>query len=239
MWYCLKAGTWPLIHAQQCSDTSLETVILLNSWRGMYLGRWRQVSTEINIPHLLGTVLALTRSEIRSLFPADDDYFAYFDPGLAESCREAVDNLEKYIDLEGPFDGILAFSQGASLAATLMTKTATGELTKPLGPPFSCAIFLSAAMPMNYAALLDGQVEELSLGSLGEVITTPTAHIWGRNDREYGGMSDGLSKLCKKEFKAEFVHQGGHEVPSSGSEDSVIGAVNAIRRTIARALTVQ
>lgn len=182
-------------------------------------------------------MLRLTHSEIRSFFPADDEYFAYFDSGLAESCRKAVDDLDKYITLEGPFDGILAFSQGASLAATLMIQRATQK--QALVPPLNCVIFFSAAIPLDYAALLHSKIEEVSLSSFGEVITTPTAHIWGQNDETYCGMSDRLSKLCRQELRTEFIHSGGHEVPSSGSKSAVISAVNAIRRTITRALTAQ
>lgn len=184
-------------------------------------------------------MLGLTLSEIRSFFPANDEYFAYFDPGLADTCRKAVDNLDKYIALEGPFDGILAFSQGASLAATLMIQRATQKQASPLVPPFICAIFFSAAVPLDYAALLHNRIEEVSLSSVGEVITTPTVHIWGRNDAKYRGMSDRLNKLCRQELRTDFIHSGGHEVPSSGSKDEVISAVNAIRRTITMALTVQ
>ena len=158
---------------------------------------------------------------------------------MAESCRKAVDNLDQYIALEGPFDGVLAFSQGASLAATLMIRRATQKEANPLVPPFNCAIFFSAAFPLDYAALLHSQIEEVSLSSRGEVITTPTAHIWGENDGKYRDMSDRLSKLCRQELKTEFIHSSGHEIPSSGSKDAVISAVNAIRRTITRALTVQ
>ena len=232
---CSSSGFSCSHHTQQRSATSLGTIIHLNLWKGLSLGRWHQVRMELILSQLFAKVLRITHSEIRSFFPANDEYFAYFDSGLAESCRKAVDDLDKYITLEGPFDGILAFSQGASLAATLMIQRATQK--QALVPPFNCAIFFSAAVPLDYAALLHSQIKEVS--SFGEVITTPTAHIWGQNDEKYCGMSDRLSKLCRQELKTEFIHSGGHEVPSSGTKDAVISAVNAIRRTITRALTAQ
>ena len=58
--------------------------------------------------------------ESQAYFPADGEYFAYFDDTSAASCSKALEYLETYIIAEGPFDGVLAFSQGASLASTLM-----------------------------------------------------------------------------------------------------------------------
>ena len=144
-----------------------------------------------------------------------------------------MDELETYITLEGPFDAALAFSQGASLVATLIIRRATHE--NCLDPLIKFAIFLSAGIPLDYTALVDGQVEGVASSVLGEVINLPTAHIWGQNDEEYHIMSMELSSLCKTELKEEFVHGGGHEIPSSRVKDAMIRTVNVIKRTATRA----
>jgi hypothetical protein len=45
-----------------------------------------------------------------------DPQFAYFDPGSGESYTEAIQMFEEFLKLEGPFDGVLAFSQGGRMA---------------------------------------------------------------------------------------------------------------------------
>lgn len=156
------------------------------------------------------------------------------------SCTAALDDLEDYIAAEGPFDGVMAFSQGAGLAATLMVRKLLQEpMQQRLNPLFKCAIFFSGGLPGDPAALRKNQLRPLSFDIDGEVIDVPTAHIWGSNDQQYPTFGHVLSQLCKLEMRAVFIHQGGHEIPGSNSKDAVTATVQAIRRTIAKATSTQ
>ena len=74
----------------------------------------------------------------------------------------------------------------------------------------------------------------------GCVISVPTANIYGRNDTLWPGSSEQLCGLCEEEGKAVLVHDGGHEVPGSGtSKDALIGAVKVIRRAVDKAMHTQ
>lgn len=62
---------------------------------------------------------------------------------------------------EGPFDGVIAFSQGTSLAAAYLIQNRLDKLTQITAPhsaqapdhPFSCAVFFSGRMPYLDAGL--------------------------------------------------------------------------------------
>ena len=104
-----------------------------------------------------------------------DEFFCYLDPKSPASCQKALSDLDSYIASEGPFDGVMAFSQGAGLAASLMIyhqqqqqerrqrrrpqKAENGTLRQEQQgdqeeecledfPTFKCAIFFSGGEPM-------------------------------------------------------------------------------------------
>ena len=143
--------------------------------------------------------------------------------------------------MEGPFDGVLAFSTGAALAATLIireSESGRGPNQHSFPPSFKCAIFLSGGIPFNTAALLRDEVRTLTAAD-GELIQIPTAHIWGSNDTLCPGTSITLSRVCNARLRESFIHDGGHEVPTSRSKDKLARTVHTIRRTIDKALSAQ
>ena len=154
-----------------------------------------------------------------------------------ESCRKALDDLDAYITEEGPFDAVLAFSQGAALAATfIIRKFNQDPKQQHINSVFKCAIFISGGIPRDPAALLYDEMRSLDYPTDGEVIPVPTAHIWGSNDLL---SPSELSRLCKSQGRTTFIHGGGHEVPGSRSKDAVTGTVHAIRRTIDKTVYTQ
>ena len=54
-----------------------------------------------------------------------------------------------FIEDEGPFDGVIGFSQGAALASSLMLRRAQYTTLEPL---FQLAIFICASLPFNLDA---------------------------------------------------------------------------------------
>lgn len=148
--------------------------------------------------------------------------------------------MDSYIALEGPFDAILAFSQGASLAATyLIRKFEQDAVQQRLNPGIKIAVFLSGLLPVDYNALVDDNVRLLEYGIDEKVIPLPTANIWGSKDFQWSKSSWELSELCTKEERTVFIHDGGHEVPASKSKGAVIKAVHTIRRAVHTALHAQ
>ena len=142
--------------------------------------------------------------------------------------------------MEGPFDAILAFFQGASLAATyLIRKFEEDTVQQQLNPGIKMAVFLSGLLPVDYNALMDSNVRLLEYGVDETVIPLPTANIWGSKDLQWSKSSWELSELCTKEERTVFIHDGGHEVPASKSKGAVIKAAHTIRRAVHATLYAQ
>ena len=168
---------------------------------------------------------------IENLASTEEKSFAYYEPHSGSSFRKAVHDLQTYIVEEGPFDGIIAFSQGTSLAAALLLElqngAANGEGPRP--QLLSCAVFLSGRLPYIDA----GNTEAQSTFCMKDaVIKIPTAHIWGASDDLEPGQSQALTRLCSADDMVTFVHQGGHEIPGSGSQEALTGSVRAMRRVL-------
>jgi len=171
---------------------------------------------------------------IRGYFPESDDYFEYFKEGDPQSCLKALVDLGKFVDIEGPFDGVIAFSQGASVAASLMVQRSQQNPTEKGDPVFKCAIFIGAAIPCDPIALQQGHIRPVLYESDGLVIHVPTTHIWGKRDESL--YPSQLAKLCAEENRTIYVHGGGHEVPGPQSEEAVLrDSVRFIRRSISKA----
>lgn len=114
---------------------------------------------------------------------------------------EAADLVREYLDEDGPFDGVFAFSQGCHLAAALMSATPHDELN---GQLFRFAVFMGAGPSPNF---------DLRDGERGRSIDVPVLHVIGRNDgrrlqsREFVSMHSDASDPLVLE------HDGGHHVP--------------------------
>lgn len=102
--------------------------------------------------------------------------------------------------------------------------------------PFSCAVFLSGDVPVAYDALLRGEIREMELLTGWEIISIPTANIWGSQDTLWPGRALALSEMCSSNVRTVYLHDGGHEVPGSKSMAALTGVVQAIRKTIDLAL---
>jgi len=111
--------------------------------------------------------------------------------------EQSLEAIETMCDERGPFDGLLGFSQGATLCAIAL---ATPKIAKR----FSFGVLVSG---MKSRAL---QTRELDYGS----ITCPTLHIMGKNDRVMPVVaSEGLLKSMTSSETTYVAHDGGHRIP--------------------------
>ena len=171
------------------------------------------------------------------MYGPQQECYAYFDPSNLTSILKAVEDLKDYIGADGPFDGVIGYSQGAALAATLLIQDKADHPSQ-LHPLFKCAIFLSGGVPFDPAALARDEKRSLDPAVDGEPITIPTANIWGSNDVDFPDTSPRLSKLCTAEKRTEVVHVGGHEIPVLKG-DLLADMVRALNETVELALSVQ
>ncbi|KAI9740046.1 MAG: hypothetical protein M1818_004797 [Claussenomyces sp. TS43310] len=172
---------------------------------------------------------------LREVISATDDFFSYADIADLDSCLRALDHLDAYVMAEGPFDAILAFSQGASIAASYLAQRMQRDpdAERASAPPFRCAIFFSAPAAYDLDSLKRGHFRALTRAVDGELIRIPTAHIWGRNDTTIDAAT--VSGLCAPDTAEVYVHEGGHEVPGVRMNAAVRSSVQIIRRVISTA----
>ena len=138
--------------------------------------------------------------------------------GLEKSLRA----IEATCERDGPFDGVLGFSQGATLAAiALATPRTRGR--------FGFGIFVSG---MKSRA---AETETLAY----DAVTVPTLHVIGRKDQVMPvGMSEGLFEAMMSSARTRATHGGGHVVPRRNDDGEPVlrEFLAAQRRRIASSL---
>jgi hypothetical protein len=145
----------------------------------------------------------------------------------------------------GPYDGVIGFSEGAALAAALLLEDAS-SVTRRHVPMFRFAVFLNAVNLLSPSAALGKKMSEvdarnamdaftggvnkhqypaldcvysLCAKSAPTLINIPTLHVIGLNDN-FRDTSEDLIKLCEG-GSAMTVHSlAAHEMPrGQGLED--------------------
>ncbi|KAK6353818.1 hypothetical protein TWF730_008242 [Orbilia blumenaviensis] len=181
-----------------------------------------------------GTIPWPKALDLGSLFSDDDDYFSYFDPSDPLSMHQAILDLRRYIQVDGPFDGVLAFSQGATLASSLLLMDQAGSDDAKNGnysSGFKCAIFLAAGLAWNLHDLqknLWTQVDEAS-----ELrIHIPTAHVWASNDPLGPAIGTAVAAISVPGTRYSYIHDEGHTVPGRRSPEKLHATLKVIRRAI-------
>ncbi|KAH9905926.1 hypothetical protein F4778DRAFT_684058 [Xylariomycetidae sp. FL2044] len=142
--------------------------------------------------------------------------------------HELYQGLVEFIVSEGPFDGLMAFSEGASVAAQLLIEDARHRFGH-----FRCAILFSAPLPSDAELVSRGIIVEAA--TAGILVDIPTAHIWSEKGDIYPGAGRELALRCNPDLKEEFVHDLGHEIPGFRNDEGFAQTVRAIERTIEQA----
>jgi hypothetical protein len=135
--------------------------------------------------------------------------------------------LSTVIEEEGPFDGILGYSHGGTLAYSFLAEHARRF---PLEPPFRCGIFFNASCPFR---LVDGKiVDETTVRSTN--LNMPTLHVVSESDFMYK-QSLKLLSWCGSGQETLIRHEKGHAIPNDAKMAKAIG--DAIRKLSLCAMT--
>ena len=118
-----------------------------------------------------------------------------------------LDYLYNVMEDEGPFDGVIGISEGASVAATLLIEDIQACKAKQTRSRFRCGIFYIGA-PAWWA---DGSKAWLA-EEHGQVIDLPTCHVMGMNDVFKEG-AEALLKICNSDKALVIADPGGHRIP--------------------------
>lgn len=156
-------------------------------------------------------------------------YLGWIDFSAADSAEKipraalnsAMDYLTEIVEEEGPFNGILGFSQGATMAFCYLLHQRQMRPFDPPFVPFACAVFISASgTSKDHSTLME------FIGSSEQKITIPTLHVYGKEDSDSEAAFT-MFEHCKT-GNAEFImHPKGHVIP--GDVDSVQQIVKAIK----------
>lgn len=143
-----------------------------------------------------------------------------------ETLDDAMEYIDEIVEEDGPFDGILGFSQGATMAFCYLHYRLR---TRPFDPPFlpfSCAIFISA----SGTAKDQGTLVEY-VGSTGRSITIPTLHVYGKQD-DSSVAATTMFDYCKAGGHVEFLlHPYGHNIPTDAeSSQRILKAIKALEK---------
>lgn len=129
-----------------------------------------------------------------------------------QGAEESLELVKQLWERDGPFDGIMGFSQGAMLAAVVVAKALSDE-DYSVRPRFG--IFYGAAFPLPFAPLFEESREEC-------YDSIPTLHVMGKTD-QINPPQQG-NKLANYFPEAKILwHEGAHTVPSdSESIEAVV-----------------
>ena len=154
---------------------------------------------------ILSTVILST--VINSTYPSLEDaiYALKDDPGHG-AILEAIETLSHLLEAEGPFDGILGFSEGSCLAATLLADHLEKSRRAGKDSIFKLGVFWGGVPPFT----ADGKRWYLPRHD-GQVLDLPTIHVIGATDPFLAaGML--LHNLCKPASATLFDHGKGHQI---------------------------
>ncbi|KAL4896610.1 serine hydrolase FSH [Aspergillus ambiguus] len=137
-----------------------------------------------------------------------------------------IEKLFNILEADPEITGLLAYSEGAILAATTILEEhrRLGRLGRPR--QIKHAVFISGWPPVRFCN--DGFVRVALADECDEVIDVPTCHVIGCNDPYiHGAMA--LFSLCDEDTATLFDHGKGHTVPRDGK--TLEELASAIRNT--------
>ncbi|KAF2014352.1 hypothetical protein BU24DRAFT_481795 [Aaosphaeria arxii CBS 175.79] len=184
-----------------------------------------ELGTEHSFEYVEGTIPSTHAAGIESLVTTDEEFFMYYpyDPSVS-GVVEAVENLQTYIEEEGPFDGILAFSQACGLASTwsFWNPQVAQDAVRGI-------VFFSGDAAISVQGLREGRLEYPDVAVEGKG-SMPSLHVWGANDTMNPDRNKILFSQWDEANATLLVHEGGHELPSAGMNSSVVEIAHQIRR---------
>lgn len=175
-----------------------------------------------------------------------DEFYGYLPAVItdASQCRDLVTSLVDYVQSNGPFDGVMGFSEGGIIAAMLLIEDSRHSFAG-----FKCGIIFSAALPLDPDVVRSEVVRCIDPDLDGVLLHVPTALIVEENLARLRGRcplaalwgpgndpQEGLVRVCADGVREVVRHDLEHQIPGSKSMAGFPETLKAIRRTIERAI---
>jgi hypothetical protein len=117
----------------------------------------------------------------------------------------------------GLWAGLLGFSQGAKIAASLLLREQLDRSMAASLPTFEFGILIAGPAPM--VSLIPSSIDTTALQSSSTpLLRVPTTHIHASHDSLFSCSNDYLYQSCSPDSRSLFVWDGDHQVPTR-SED--------------------
>ncbi|KAI5952799.1 FSH1 [Candida jiufengensis] len=202
---------------------------------------------KINSKHELGFPLASTEEESDKVWDQVVEnennvrWFAHLGPNDNKGLSQSIDHIIDYIDKNGPYDGIIGFSQGAAMAV-MITNCIKNKL--PAHPDFKISMFVSGFVlteakngdnsatnreKINSLSNLNQYCDDVKISeepakflidpktneSYGKVLNTEIILVYGKNDAIVTPVrSEYITTLYNSKNIHVFPHDGAHLVPN-------------------------
>lgn len=127
---------------------------------------------------------------------------------LRQDVKRMLDDLYRTVEEHGPFHGVIGYSEGATVASTLLVDDLKRREVQGLGSSFQCAIFFAGWPPLA----TEGENTLLLADEVDEIITIPTFHVVGASDPYLPGCM-ALYNVCDRDVAEMFDHGKGHMIP--------------------------
>ena len=121
------------------------------------------------------------------------------------SVRKALADAQLVLEKDGPFHGVIGFSEGGSLAAAVLAHDQARQTDGLPNHRLQCGIFFNSYPPFTS----DGKKVMLS-DEFGQPIQVPSLHIVSSCDN-FHTAGRALIQLCS--HATIFEHQQGHKIP--------------------------
>ncbi len=147
-------------------------------------------------------------------------------PFNMEQVRAGYEFIYKVIEEQGPFDGVMGFSQGAAISLSFIMHHAELHPEEESRMPFRFMVLFSCPY-------LPPKDEDGSIIPWGKT-HVPSLHLVGQEDEEWfeGGMAT-YKDRCEGGSASLIVHGGGHAVPKD--KPTVDKTIQEIKTLLRRA----
>ncbi|KAH9876636.1 hypothetical protein J1614_003768 [Plenodomus biglobosus] len=113
----------------------------------------------------------------------------------------------------GPWVGLLGFSQGAKIAASLLLRQQLDPSMAASFPAFEFGILIAGPSPM--ISLIPSSSDTTALRwSSTPLLCVPTAHVHASHDSLFSSPNEYLYQSCSPHSRSLFVWDGDHHVPT-------------------------
>ncbi|KAI5859537.1 serine hydrolase FSH [Durotheca rogersii] len=161
-----------------------------------------------------------------------DEFFGYVAHNVDQD-RELCDSMINLVESQGPFDGLMGFSEGGTVAAMMLVEnTRHGSFSG-----IKCAVLFCAAPPFDPDLARTGEIRSVDLDTDGVLVNLPTAHVWSQTAGEDEIRAhQALTQICDASVREVFLHNLGHDVPGAKSEEGLAGTLRVIEHVIELAM---